>query len=160
MNQTLRAALSAAFRQDLSRDGDTWKLGRPSTFADMMLLHRKKVSRYEDADLQSIFNWGMRYNLCKGTPVKVTGLCLKTIQTELGSAVCQIMESYELALDDVFSRSFEQHLASFYDLTRELDYLAVLDQLDLEADFDLLINRICSLALSLLLQSFGQMSEV
>jgi hypothetical protein len=150
VSKALKVSLLNTFLKDLEREGDTWRLSRPSTFADMMLLHRKKTSNYVDADLLSIVNWGIRYNLCSNIDVSVTKVAFKATQLKLGVANDEIIAAYIRALNIMFDSNTEQKHSSLYELTSELDYIAVIDQLDLTADFNSLINRIAVLALSLL----------
>lgn len=155
MNQALKDILFIDFLQDLARDGNTWRLARPSTFADMMLMHRKKMDSYSEGDLLSIINWGVRYNLSKNTLIAVSELTLESTHDWLVDDNA-IMATYLPAVDELFCKVTEQKSADFYELTRELDYLAVVNQLNLSADFEFLINRITKVAFSLLIDNFRQ----
>jgi hypothetical protein len=155
MNQALKDILFVSFLQELAENGNTWRLARPSTFADMMLMHRKKTDSYSESDLLSIVNWGLRYDLSKDMLISVSELTIEGTKAKLDDDDA-VMAAYLPLMDKMFSQMNEQNSADFYELTRELDYLAVLDQLDLAADFELLISRVAKVALSLLIDNFHQ----
>jgi hypothetical protein len=157
----LNDKLYEAFALDLKRHGDFWRICRPNTFAEMLLTYRKKLDCYPDSDLISIVNWAVRYHLCKRVPIDVCNLSLNAVKARLGVADAELMGAYLPALQEMTTAIENYNDISVYDLSRELDYLAVLGELDLDADLDMLISHIANIAVALLINtSISKFSSV
>ncbi|ETZ22822.1 hypothetical protein [Pedobacter sp. V48] len=150
MMVTLNDKLYEAFALDLKRHGDFWRICRPTTFAEMLLTYRKKLDGYTDSDLISMVNWAVRYHLCKRLPIDVCNLSLNAVEAKLGAADAKIMRAYRPTLQEMTTAVENYKDNSVYDLSRDLDYLAVLGELDLDADLDMLMSRIANIGLALL----------